>query len=294
MSLSAPRGIFGVHCFTPYNRTTGLFYGTVKVLKSSTLSMQGEQVEQMGGSSKFPWNVEDGAIKTELTLKIGEYADFLMTLFSGNSPTENAAEVSASVTSLTNKNGASVVAATGIASISVKSGSEADVKFSKLVIVAVDATHVDVYASSDIDFGRGNDLSYKSDLLKITTTPLVIAMTTAVDIPNTGLKLTGGAGTIALVAGDTATASSRPINSGSMDVIIGGSANQTFPEFGAIVMAQKRGNQEMFEADIFRCKGSGLPIGFDMNAWAEAEVKVAAFYDADRDGVFSLRHVKPT
>lgn len=292
--LSAPRSIFGVHSFTPYSRTNGQFYGTVKVLKNSSLAMTGSQVEQMGGASKFPWNVEDGAIKVEMSLKFGQYEDFLFQLFHGNTPTPNAAETSGSVTAIANKLNASVVASTGIASVLVKSGSEADVKFCKYLAIATDATHVDVYASSDIDFSRGTDLAFISSAMKITASPLAIATTTAVDIPGTGLKFTGGAGTIGMTTGDTATFSSRPINTQSMDVVIGGTSNQTFPEFGSIVIAQKRGNAEMFECDVYRCKGSGFPIGFDQFAWAEAEVKIAAFYDSVRDGVFALRHVSPS
>lgn len=295
MSLSSPRSIFGVHSFAPYSRTDGTFKGIVKVLKGSTLAMEGELVEQMGGSSKFPWNVEDGPIKAELSLKFGQYEDFLFELFLGNAPTSNSAESSASVTTLANFYGTSCKhASTGIASVSVKSGSEADVKFAKFVVKVVSSTTVDVYASSDEDFGRGTDLTYQNDALKITASALTIPSGSTVDIPGTGLKFTGGSGTIGMTVGDTATFSSRPINTASMDVTIGGSANQTFPEFGSIVIAQKRGNGQMFEADLFRCKAAGMPLGFEAHAWAEADVKIKAFYDSSRDGVFSIRHVTPT
>lgn len=293
MALSQPRNVFGVHSVTPYNRTTGLFYGIIKVLKGSSLSLTGESVELMGGSQKFAWAVEDGAIKAEMSLKFSQFEDFMFELFLGAAPTPLTAEATGGVTAIANKKGTSVVAATGIASVLALAGSETDMKFGKYVVKATDATHVDVYFSSDADLGRGTDGTFQNDLLKITSAPLAIAQATPVTIPNFGVKLTGGAGVIALVADDTATFEVRPINSGSSSVVIGGAANQTFPEFGCIVMAQKRGNQELFEIDAYRCKAAGMPIGFEANTWAEAEVKVKVFYDSALDGVFKMRSVKP-
>lgn len=290
--LSDPRVFYGVHSVSPYSRTDGTFYGTAKVLKSSSISMQGDLAELMGGSQKFPWAVEEGLIKTEMSLKFSQYEDFLMTLFLGKAPTANAAEASGNCSSLTNKKGTSVQkATTGIATSTVKSGSEADLKFGRYVVVAVSATTVDVYFSSDADIKRGTAGAYQNDGLKVTASPLTIVTTTAVTIPNFGLELTGGSGSIALVVGDTATFAVRPINTGSMSVVVGGTGN-TFPEFGCIVMAQKRGNQEMTEIDLYRCKGAGLPIGFDMNSFSEADVKVKVFYDSAKDGIFEIRTVK--
>jgi len=47
----------------------------------------------------------------------------------------------------------------------------------------------------------------------------------------------------------------------SMTVKIGGTAS-TFPEFGCLAMAQKRGNGELVELDIFRCKRNWLATFF--------------------------------
>ena len=246
----------------------------------------------MGGSQKFAWAVEDGSIKAEMSLKFSQFEDFMFTLFLGATPTPVAADADGSCSLIANKYGTSVVAGTGLASVQGKAGSEASMKFGKYVVKATDATHVDVYFSSDADLGRGVAGTMQNDLLKITATPLVIATATAVEVPNFGITLTGGAGVIALVAGDTATFEVLPIHSGSSSVVIGAAANQTFPEFGAIVMAQKRGNQELFELDCYRCKAAGMPLGFEQNAFAEAEVKVKCFYDSALDGVFKVRAVK--
>lgn len=294
MSLSAPRLIFGVHAFTPYSRATGLPYGTIKVLKSSSLVLSGALVDLLGGSSKYPWASEPGPISAELQLKGSAYADFLFTLFLGFAPTTTGAALLGAVTTAVNKNGSSIIAAAGILTPSIKTGSEGDLKFGKYVIVATGASHVDLYMLGDIDIARGNDGTMQSDLLKVTATPLSIATTVGTDVPNFGLTFTGGATTTAFVTGDTATFSVLPENTTSTAVNIGSSAGTLFPEFGAIVHAAKRGDQELNELDVYRCIGSGMPINFNENAWSEYDIKVKCLYDSAQDGVFGYRYVFPS
>jgi hypothetical protein len=267
--------------------------GTIKVLKGSSLSLSGEQVELTGGSSKYPWAVEESTITAEMSLKIAQFEDFLFELFLGKAPTSLAAEATGNVSTLTNGKGSSVMSATtGIASVSAKSGGSADLKFGKYVVTAVSATTVDVSFSSDADLGRGANGTYQNDALKVNASALTITASNPVELTNFGIELTGGSGTIALVTGDTATFEVRPANSGAMTVRIGSSADSSFPEFGAIVMSSKRGNGELMELDCFRCKGAGMPLNFEQNAFAEAEVKVKVLYDADKDGVFEVRYIK--
>jgi hypothetical protein len=292
---SAPRALYGVHSFTPYSRTDATPYGTLKVLKSSSLSLSGSVQSLMGGSSKYPWAVEEGEIKAELSLKFGQYEDFLFTLFLGKAPTALSAETSGNVSTLTNYKGSTAMSATiGIASATALSGSEANLKFAKFTVVVVSATTVDVYASSDVDFGRGTNGSFTTDTLKIAAAQSIASGATT-DFTSWGFKLTGGSGTIGMTVGDSATFYTRPIaNAGGMTVVIGGTADQAFPEFGAIVMSNKRGNQEMFEIDLYRCKAVGMPLNFEQNAWSESEVKIQCLYDTDLDGVMQIRHTRPS
>lgn len=294
MSLSDPRTIFGVHSVSPYSRTTGEFYGILRVLGGSSLSLSGELIKLNGGSAKYPWAVEDGLITAEMSLKIKEYPSFLFTLFLGKAPTDvTTPDTDGTVSTVTNKNGTSIVASTGLASVSaIPTTGPANLKFGKYVAKYASATTLAIYASSNIDFARGTDEDYDDDLLLVATTA---AITTGgnTDVASLGLRFVGGAGTIAFVAGDTATFEVQPPFTKSMSVSIG-SNSDVFPEFGAILLAKKRGNLEMFEIDAHRCKGVGLPIGFEENAWSEAEVKVECFYDSTLDRVFSVRHVSPS
>lgn len=296
--LSNPRSIYGVCSVSPYKRTDGLFYGELRVLESSTITTSSELISLQGGCNKFDWQVEVGSMTAEMALAFSEYPNFVFELFAGNAPTSNSAEASGSVTTLTDKLGTVVDATTGIAYIGIKSASESDLKFGKYVIKTVSETSVDVYFSSDLDIGRGNNGEFQNDMLKITENALTVPGTGGtVEIPNFGLEITGGSGTIALVAlgavGDTATFEVRPPNTESMDVTVGQLSDQNFPEFGAIIMAAKQ-DGGLFEIDALRCKAAGMPIGLSRNTFSAAEVTVKLMYDSIQDGVYKVRHVKPT
>lgn len=293
MALSNPRSFFGVHSVAPYDRTTREFKGILKVLGSSSLSLSGELVSLNGGSSKYPFAVEDGLITAELSLVFREYPNFVFELFLGKSPTDNAADAAGDVSTAANASGSSVIdGTTGIATVTATAADEADLKFAKYVIVAASATTVDIFASSDIDFATGTDASYENDALKINAAPITIADSSAViAVADFGLDITSGSGTVAMTSGDTATFDVRSINTGSTEVTIGGSTD-IFPEFGALVLGKKRGDSSMIEFDLFRVKGVGLPIGLTENEFSEAEVTAQAFQDNDRGGVFSMRHIK--
>lgn len=294
MSLSDPRIIFGVHSVTPYNRTTGSFYGLLRVLGGSSLSLSGELIKLNGGSNKYPWAIEDGLITAEMSLKVKEYPDFLFELFLGKAPTAvNTPDTDGTVSTIANKNGTSIVASTGLASVSaIPSTGPANLKFGKYVAKYLSATTLNIYASTNIDFARGTDEDYDDDLLLVAVTG---AITTGgnTDVASLGLRFVGGAGTIAFVAGDTATFEVQPPFTKSMSVAIGANSD-VFPEFGAILMAKQRGNGEMFEIDAHRCKGVGLPLGFEENAYSQAEIKVEAFYDSTLNRVLTVRHISPS
>lgn len=290
MALSDPRIVFGVHSVSPYSRTTGEFYGTVKVLGGSSLSLSGDLIKLNGGSQKYPWAVEDGLITAEMSLKVKEYPDFLFELFLGKAPTSSGVDASGAVSTVTNKYGSTVVASTGLASVSViPTSGAANLKFGKYVVKYATATTLNIYVSSDINFARGTDETYDSDLLLVGTTGTITTGGNT-DVASLGLRFVGGAGTIAFVSGDTATFEVKPPSSKSMEVVIGGSSD-TFPEFGAIMYAKKRGDGSMFEIDAYRCKGVGLPLGLEENAFSEAEIKVEAFYDSAQNGIMKIRHL---
>lgn len=292
MPLSDPRIIFGVHSVTPYNRTTGAFYGILKVLGGSSLSLSGELVKLNGGSLKYPWAIEEGNTTAEMSLKPKEYPDFLFELFLGKAPTAVGADTAGTVSVADNVTGTSMIAAIGVLTpIVIPSTGAANLKFGKYYIKAVSATAFDVYLSTDVDMLRGTDESYDNDALRVAQVTGVATGANS-DVASLGLRFVGGASATAFVIGDTATFEVQPPSSKSMSVTVGGTAD-TFPEFGALLVAKQRSNGELFEVDCFRCKASGLPLGFEAQVFSEGEIKAEAFYDSAKNGVFKARHFTP-
>jgi hypothetical protein len=292
MSLPQPVTHFGVHSVTPYSLTDGTPYGILKVVHSASLALAGKLVPLMGGSNKYAWDVQETTITTEMSLKLGEYPDFVYTLFAGVTPTNNAADTLGAISTAVNKKGTSVIAATGILAPQIISGSETDLKFGKYVLVAKSATTLQVYYFSDVDIARGTGKTYVDGTLATQSVVVTIATTVVSNLSGWGIKLTGGASTTAFVTGDTATFEVRPENTGST-IAVFGAVGATFPEFGALVYAKKKGTGEMVEIDCYRCKGEGVPLKFDENKYSEADVKITLMYDSTQDGVFRLRRVTP-
>lgn len=292
MALSNPRSLFGVHSVAMYNTTTREPYGIVKVAKGASLALSGETIELTGGSFRYPWAIEDGLISTEMTLTFAEYPNFLYELFLGKSVTTNTTETTGDISTLANVYGSSVVSATtGIASVSLIAGDGADLKFGKYLVKVTDSgtDTVTVYNYTDIDFSRGTDTTYTDDSLAIGTA-VIPGTSGTVTLADYGLEFTGGSGTIAMTDGDTASFEVRPVNASNIEVTIGASTD-VFPEFGCLVYAQKKGGGQLFEIDLFRCKGIGLPFNFTPQEFSETEITIKAFYDSTRNGIMSVRSI---
>jgi len=285
MALSTPRTVFGIHSITPYNRTTGEYYGTSKILKSGNFSLSGETISLTGGSSKFPWQVEDGLIESTLEVTMNEYSNWAFELFLGQSLTSGSAEASGNVSALVNKYGTSAFdATTGCASVAALAGSEANLKFSKYVAKVTAADELTIYAGSDLNFGGE---VFVDDTLAIGSVTIPDSGAT-VDLTAFGLQFTGGSGTVAMTIGDTATFDVRGINNGVYTASFG-SSSAVYPEFGAVLDAQAQGSGRLFEIDIYKLKAIGMPINFSANEFSEYSVSMIAAFDSVRDGVFSIK-----
>ena len=289
--LSAPRILFGVHSITPYSRTDKTPYGILKVVGSANIALSSKIDQLYGGSNKFSWAAESSTIATDVTAKVKAYPGFLFTLWLGGTNTDNVAEATGSVTTLTNFKGTSCKSAvTGIASVAIHSGTETTVPFGNYVVKVVSATTVDVYLMSDEDLARGT-AAYSTDTLKIATALVITTSGALTAITGVGIDLVGGSGTIGMTTGDTAVFKSRPENSGSSDVTIG-SSSTSFSAFGAIFLAQKRVNAEMFEIEAFNVVAAGLPINLAEMAFSETELKMTLLYDSVQNAVMVIRAVQ--
>ncbi len=292
MALSDPRIIYGVHSISPYSRTTGLPYGILKVIGSANLALNSDLEQLYAGSNKFAWAAENKTVSAELTAKVKAFPGFLFSLFLGATVTDAAADTAGTISTAVNKNGTSIIAATGILAPTIVSANKAHLKFGKYVIKATGAAALSVYLLSDIDITRGNDESYISDDLDIQAVAGVASGADS-DLPLLGIKFTGGASVTAFTTGDTATFEILPPSTKSSNIVVGKSTD-TFPAFGALLLAQKRATGEMFEIDAHNCVGGGLPIGLEENAFSQPELKMSCLYDASLDRVFTMRHILPS
>jgi len=233
MSLSTNRIVYGIHSMAPYRRSDDLPYGILKVIGGGTLSLSAEFEDLFGGSNKYAWASEAKTISSEFSATVKSMPDFLFEVYLGASvATTAAAALGSIVDAAANVNGTSAIdATTGMASVTIEAGSEADLKDAKYVIKAVSATTVDVYALTDIAFDKGTDMVFEDDLLKITATPITVPGTGGtVSIPNTGLEITGGSGAVAMTTDDTASLRVAASHGGVSEITIGGS-QATFPEW---------------------------------------------------------------
>ncbi len=291
MAFGYNRINYGVHSICPFRISDGLPYGILKVLGGGTMTLSSEFEELFGGSNKFAWAVEAKTISSEWTATVKTMPDFMFELFLGASVSSISASATGTVNTLENVNGTSVFkATTGIASALVLTGSEVDLKDGVYIVKAVTATTVDVYALTDIEFKKlgGAVLSYLDDDLKVTATPLTITATTAVTIPNSGVKLTGGSGTIAMVVGETARFHVNSAHAGVSTIDIGSSAT-IFPEHRQLCLGQKRANGDVFEMELYKVVGSGMPIPFEEQTFAIPELAMKLVQDSASDKVATIR-----
>lgn len=295
MAFTDPRNVFGIHSILPYSRTTGIPYGLLRVVQGGEISLSGETIDLYGGSSRFPWASEVGDFDSEFKFTCSEYPDFLFQLFLGASVTTSNADTDGSVGTLTDIYGGTVVdATTGIASVAATVGAEASLKYGRYIVVATSDDDFDIYAHSNIDASKGTDLVYISDAMKVTATPLAMGDTGAtVVVADLGVTFTGGSGTVSMTTGHTAYFDVLPIHTGRSKIDIGQAAT-AFPEFGARMMACKRGTFEIFEVHAYRAIGNGMPVGFTRNEWAEPELTMKLLRDSTQDLVFTIEAVKGT
>lgn len=278
MALSQPRCIYGIHSFTPYNKATGEFLDEVRVLAGSEFSLSGEVIELLGGSSRYPWKVADGRISAELSLTAREYPDSFFELLLGKQLTETTIS-GGDLSAITNVNGSTVSdATTGIDSIAISTA--ADLKTGKYIVVATGATTATLHISSDVDGATLLDDTLKVADLDLSGSAVAL-----------GITFTPGTA-VALTVGDTATFDVVSNESTTVKEAVIGGASDVYPEFGAIVYAQKLGSNDIVELDIFALKAIGMPINMSEGAFSEYSVAMKASYDSTKNGVFKYRSIQ--
>ena len=299
MPLERRRTSFGINMMTALNKETGKPYGTIKVLGGVSGDMTRDTMDLHGGTNPHPFDSEPGNVNPELSLRVKEFHPMLYEL-AGYTRTDIASNVGGEVSSaIANKNGTSAVdATTGMASVSKVSGKDKDVKDGYYIVEVVSATTVHVYSAFDneFDLDKSSDksataLSYQNDLLRITETALTIPGTGGtVEIPGTGIEITGGSGAIAMTIGDTAIFETRSQNDGGYQLTYGESPEPI--EFHMVLTSGTKSNGEFVREHWYRVKLQNVPGGMDEKAWKEADITVKVLYDQERGKLFDRFDIK--
>jgi len=276
MTLSNPIGIYGIQQATIIDRVTNAMCGLV-VLGDFDNQNTEPLVPLYGGGSVFPYEVASGHADAKLKMTVKQYDLNALKYLGGSistSFTENlSGEASGFVSTLANLAGSSVMSATtGIASVGIQTS--ANPSFGTYIVKAVSATTVDVYLDNNLD-----GVTYIDDSLKITASPLTITATSVTNIPGTGLKLTGGSGTIGMTTGDMASFSARPENTYNFEYH-GGAPGVSKPEFTLRVFTEKLSGNKYRYIEYPRVKGNGISFKNKEKNWSDFDSELMVLFDA--------------
>ena len=289
MAKSNPTQHFSIFEITPYALNTltigddtfkkGQPFGTFEIVGDASVNQNASSVQNRGGSSYYARANEITEIDSEVVINIREMPKMLYSLYAGATVTETAASATGTVDTIRNAYGTSMVAATGMASVGVKSGSDADLRFDYYACVATGAAAFDVYAMTSMQFeklGTSGNMTWQNDENKITASPLTLVQSAAVEIPYSGCEITGGAGVIALVTGDVAVFKSTPAHGGINTIDIGKNG-VIFPEHGMVLYGRERNDSTKIELEVFRASvSSGITLPMPLGDFMTTDVTFKA------------------
>ena len=292
MAQSQPVGIYGLWSVMLLDYISKMPLAMAKVAGEFTIPFSFDLEDFVGGAEKLVLDSEPKYAKADTTFAFKQFDRQLFQYLSGATVTNRIAEASGAVTLLTNAKGTSIMSTTtGIASVGLKALGAAELKAGRYIVLAADATHVDVYATTDADFSAvftgGTTLDFVDDTYKITKTPLSIAMGASVDVISLGVDFTGGSGTIALVPGDSAYFDIRPANIGSETIIVG-KQNTFLKRMGLVAVSQPKSNGEVLTVYCPKVQTSGFDISLKEYSWAGTSPKLKILKSTAEDMVCQI------
>ena len=248
MSIEKVRDFFGIRYLIPYNLTTHKPLVVLRAVGEVSYENEVSQVELLGGHTDAPHDIEFGQPSPTLTGVIREYPAEIYQLMEKSTVTENTAETSGSVGSVTNGQGTTVFGgAVGLSNITANPAQLSNLKFGKYVLVATSTTVLDLHIAGDVD-------SFDN-----ITGRFVASVSTpsagSVQIDSAGIVLTV-VGTPAYTVGDTAYLEVRPVNTGSTEVIVGVGATPS--NFGVRCVFPQKTDGVLHYIDVFNVSARGM------------------------------------
>jgi len=282
---------FGVKALIFYNRTTLKPVGVFRVISSVEYASETEQLLLQGGHRNGAWAAEAGEPTQTLTATLKQFPNFYFTEMNNADLTTTLSEdTSGFIGTIANKSGTSVVnATTGIASVSIISGSEALVPLGRISVVAASATTVDVYLLGDVASGA---LPVTDELTLLGSGITIADSGATVDLASYGIRITSGSGTVALTTGESAVFTCRPANSKTTEIVMPDSSDIKI--LGCVLVYPKNSEKQQKIVDFPKVSVSGLVFSANTREFAEFEMTATPLYDEDELSLFTKTEILAT
>jgi len=298
--MQTTKDIFwGAHTVTILDPENGFLPyqdGMLEIIGSVENNFSYENVPLNGGSSSFPFASETGAASSEISMVVRQANRSMFETFAGGIATETAGSTTGTVGTLVNTKGTSVVATTGIDSVSALSGSEANLKNGLYMVKVVTSTTVNIYAATNVDLLTGTDVEFQDTSYKLLASNLTITQSSDTDVTSLGIKLTGDSGTIGMTVGDVAMFEVSRAHDGLREYSVGG-IGQVPPYVGLYFVSAPQGDGTVTTIFFPKVKFAGLPLNFTEKQFSEFTITGTCVRDTNpfntsEEIVYKLNHVK--
>ena len=286
-----PKYFFGLKAAIFYNLLTFVPVGIFKVLSSFEFAREIEKLPLTGGHHNGAHAVEAGEPVNTLTGTLKEFPNFAFTELDNASLTSIAGEdTSGFVDTIANKVGSSVFdATTGIASVAAIPGSENKLPLGTIIFKATSvADEVDVYLLGDTATGA---IPIIGELPLLAAGVVIPDTGGTIDIPDIGITITGGSGTIAFTEDDTAFFKTRPSNSITTEIVMGN--DSCLKNLGCILVYPKNSEGQQTIVDFHKVSVGGTPFSAATRDYAEFEMSAMVLID-ENDKLYTKTSIVAT
>lgn len=281
MTIEKVRDFFGIKYVIPYNITTHKPLVVLRAVGEISYENEVEAVELVGGHADAPYDVEYGQPSPTLKGTLREYPAELFNIMETVTVTENSAEVSGAVGTLTNRQGTSVKSASnGISNMTAHPSLLSSLIFGEYVLVATAAQTLSLHVNGLTD-------SFE-DIDALVVSGISATASGAVTITAAGVVITV-TGTAAFTVGDTATAEVRPVNTGSTQVLVGTGTAPT--NFGVRCIFPRKTDGVLHYIDIFNVSARGMPWKGVSREFSEFDINWKPTVRASDNAVYQMVRV---
>lgn len=249
MTIEKVRDFFGIRYVIPYDIDTKKPLVVLRAVGEISYESSQDAIELLGGHTDAPYDVEYSQPSPSLTGTVREYPAELFELMETTTITENNAEASGDIGSVTNYQGTSIFGgANGVSSVTANPSQLDNLKFGMYVLRASATQTLELYIAGLVD-------EFDNIEGRVVET---ISTTGAgsVSIDTAGIVLTI-VGTPNYTVGDTCMFEVRPVNTGSTEVLVG--AGNPAVSFGVRCVFPRKTDGVLHYIDIFNVSGHGMP-----------------------------------